>query len=128
MSWLVITWFLAFGWVPVQNEAVGPVSLKIISGEIVTSAQIGVSFKAIDKLSVFGDVETFMGTVDAFSGGGVFVPYRADYTFGVSFEFNEHVSVIATHECDHMIDRRPEDGYESSETKIIAKITGKSRF
>jgi hypothetical protein len=128
MSWLIVTWFLAFGYIPVQNEAVGPVSLKIISGEIVTSAQIGVSFKALDRLSVFCDVETFMGTVGGYDGGGLFVPYRSDYTFGLSFEFSDHVSIIATHECDHMIDMRPEDGYESSETKIIAKISGKSRF
>jgi hypothetical protein len=43
--------------------------------------------------------------------------------------FNEWISISAIHECDHVIKMgRVDDGYESSETKIIAKISGKSRF
>jgi hypothetical protein len=127
MSWLIVTWFLAFGYVPIQYESVYSPKIELDSEYIATVAQIGLSAQIGKRFTVYGDIETFSYfDKEEWYDGGAFKPYRADYTAGLSFEFNEHLSIIATHECDHVIKMgSKEDGYESSETKIIAKITGK---
>lgn len=130
MSWLVVTWFLAFGYVPVQYESVYMPKIELDSGLVATVAQIGLNAEIAKRFNVFGDMENFQYfNAEKFYDGSAFNPYRIDYTFGVSFDFNEYVSIIANHECDHVIKRgRQEDGYESTETKVIVKIRGISTF
>ena len=130
MSWLVVSWFMAFGWVPLQYESVNYSEIDLNSEYVATVAQIGIEATISERFKVFGDVENFQYfNRENWQTGGAFLPYRVDYTAGATFMFNEWVSISAIHECDHVIKMgRVDDGYESSETKIIAKITGESRF
>lgn len=130
MSWLIVTWFLAFGYVPIQYESVYAPKVELDSELIATVSQFGINFQIGKRFKVYGDIETFHYFSEAnWYKGGALQPYRADYTAGVSFEFNEHLSILATHECDHVIKMGfQNDGYESSETKVIVKIEGKTEF
>lgn len=130
MSWLMVSWFLAFGWVPLQYDSVYYAETELSSEYVATVAQVGLEATIAERFKLFGDVENFQYfNKDGYQTGGAFLPYRVDYTFGASFNFNQWVSITAVHECDHVIKfGRVDDGYESSETKVIVKIEGKTEF
>jgi len=128
MQWLVITWFLAFGYVPVQNEIVHGIWDVLDEERVATVAQIGIEAEAFKRIRVFGDVENFQ-YLPTEKGDVGFRPFRIDYTFGAEVKLATFISVVAMHNCDHVIKMEyATDGYESSETKVIVKISGKTNF
>ncbi|MFA5130507.1 MAG: hypothetical protein WC477_06385 [Patescibacteria group bacterium] len=129
MNWLIVTWFLAFGYVPEQVESVRGVSLEIPNEYAITNTQVGIAMTAFDRFCVFADIETFQFLdIQGNYTGGAFSPYRADYTIGAEFYFSDNIKIIASHECDHMVSLRASDGYDSSETKVMIRINGKTEF
>ena len=124
MSWLVVSWFLALGWVPEQGTGVHGRTEILEAGRVATVAQIGIDAEIYKRFHVFADFENYQ----YFDNKVFFDPYRIDYSIGASFQVNEWVSITLDHECDHPVNANTFTSYESSETKIIAKITGKSRF
>jgi hypothetical protein len=131
MSWLLVTWFLAFGYVPKQTEIVAFQYQFLTQEEIATVAQMGVSAKLFDRFTISGDIENFQYIdTKGFADGGAFFPYRIDYHFSLNVKVNAWLSVIATHECDHSIKIKENlnNQYESSETKVIIRIDGTSNF
>lgn len=125
MSWLIVTWFLAFGYVPKQYESVFASQIALESLRPATVAQLGLSLTAWKRLTISTDIENFQYMNDLFN----YAPYRVDYTFTAEFRLNSALTIIATHECDHVIKLGSTvDGYESTETKIIAKLSGQTKF
>jgi hypothetical protein len=126
----MVSWFLAFGWVPLQYESVAYSNIELNSKYVATVAQIGLEATISERFHVFGDVENFQYfNKEDPQTGGAFKPYRVDYSFGASFYFNKWISIEARHECDHIVkNAMSRQGYESSETKVIVKITGVSSF
>ena len=124
MSWLIVTWFLAFGYVPQQSESVLDSQLAL-SSRPATVAQLGLSLNAWKRLTISTDIENFQYMNDPLS----YAPFRVDYTFTAEFRLNPSLVIIATHECDHVIKNGSAvDGYESQETKILAKLSGQTNF
>lgn len=125
MSWLIVTWFLAFGYVPQQYESVLTSSIGLESSRPATVAQLGLSLTAWKRLTISTDIENFQYMNDL----GSYAPFRVDYTFAIEYRLNSALAIIATHECDHVIKLgSTTDGYESTETKILAKLSGKTNF
>ena len=125
MSWLIVSWFLAFGYVPQQSESVLASQISLESARPATVAQIGLSLNAWKRLTISTDIENFQYMNDLFG----YAPFRVDYTFTVEVRLNNALTIIATHECDHVIKNGSAvDGYESQETKILAKLSGQTNF
>jgi len=125
MSWFIVTWFLAFGYVPQQYESVYESVISLESARPATVAQLGLSLNAWKHLTISTDIENYQYVNDL----GSYAPYRVDYSFTIEYRLNPSLIIIATHECDHIIKLGSTvDGYESQETKILAKLSGKTNF
>ena len=128
MSWLLVSWFLAFGYVPQQIEAVNGSYFVSDPTRIATVAQIGIEAQAWERLRVYTDIENFQYAPETVEDGG-FIPYRVDYTFGAEIKLNKWISVTVEHECDHVVAIGGNaDGYESRITKLVAKVQGSTKF
>jgi hypothetical protein len=125
MSWLIVTWFLAFGYVPQQYESVFDSTIALESSRPATVAQLGLSLNAWKRLTISTDIENFQYMNDPLS----YAPFRVDYSFSIEYRLNPSLVIIASHECDHVIKNGSAvDGYESQETKILAKLSGQTNF
>lgn len=128
ISILAISWFLSFGFVPSQTDVVGDSFVTIPAQEMpATVAEIGLSVKILDRLTIYGSIENYQLTNDFTS----FLPYRADYKAGASLEIIKGLTINATHECDHPVifsygpgKEDYEYTYMSSETQFFIKIQG----
>jgi len=123
MPWLLVSWFLSFGYVPSQTDTIGIAVSKLDTSRIATVAEIGLSFNAFDRLSVYGSIENFQYIAPS----GMFYPFRADYKAGIELEVTKNFSILAEHTCDHPVSFTNEPyskaRYLSSETKITVRIS-----
>jgi|GEM_PF-4169717 len=123
---IAVSWFLSLGYVPMQDAFLGNVKETIPSGNIATVADLGLKAR-FESITVYGSIENyqFVGVGDNL---GYFMPYRADYTFGVSVKIADGVSINLAHECDHPVifktDGSMTSSYMSAETKIFIRFEG----
>lgn len=124
MEWLVISWFLSFGWVPIQADNVGQSSAM---RENATFAEIGVSGEMADRVTIFGSVETYQTYLPSKYS---FAPYLANYRIGATFRIIDGVSITADHLCIHPVLSIGEDSYMKSggKTRVYLKIEGKANL
>lgn len=124
MPWLIVSWFLAFGYVPEQTAKLSGTIECLDTGRIATIAQIGFDAELYNRFHLFTELSNYQ----YFDGDVFFDPYRIDYTIGGSFSLNKWISLTVQHECDHPVKAGTLTTMQSSETSIIARITGKSTF
>jgi hypothetical protein len=127
MHWLLLSWFLSFGYVPQLDNyiALAPeflASSTLDSGAL--SAEIGVKGDAFGFLRAWGSVDTY-----EYTGSESFLPFRADFTVGASAYWGP-LELKVEHECDHAVIYREDQfpQYWAQETKISLTITGKTAF
>lgn len=120
---LLLSWFLAFGYVPTQTECVNGTMLELDSSRIVTVIELGLTAQ-LSRLSVYGSLQNYQYVGEEWN----FHPFRVDYTVGASLRLTDNVRIIAEHECDHPIDSSPQGlergSYMSEETKLMIRIEG----
>lgn len=97
MKWLVISWFLSFGWVP---EQVDVVNYQSIERHNTTVAEIGISGEMADRLTISASVETFQALP---KGSVYFAPYLANYRIGASLRIIDGITLNADHICTHPV-------------------------
>lgn len=124
MSWLLVTWFLAFGWVPEQGNKVNGSLEELKYHRIATVIQLGLEANAFDRLSLYGTVDNYQ----YYDAEVFFDPYRIDYTIGAKLRINKAITFEAKHECDHPVKANTLTTYNGSETSFIVKIQGTTEF
>ena len=122
-SALVFSWFLSFGYVPIQSNCIGDTLSGLDSSRIATVVEIGMSVNFY-RLGVYGSIENYQYVGE----GGYFYPFRADYKAGASLRITDHVKIIAEHECDHPVvfsnNTKLQSTYMSAETRVMVRIEG----
>lgn len=123
MEWLVISWFLSFGWVPEQADGLWA------SSEIrknATVAEIGISGEMANRLTISASVETFQSLAQ---GSSYFAPYLANYRIGSSVRIIDGLTLNADHICTHPV-MSSEKLYPKSGgmTRVYVKIEGKAHL
>lgn len=125
-SAIVFSWFLSFGYIPLQSDCVGETLSELDSERIATVAELGISADFY-RLDVYGSIENYQYV----SGKGTFYPFRADYVAGASLRITDNVKIIAEHECDHPVVCSPQgvlqSTYLSAETRVMVRIDGGGR-
>lgn len=119
MEWLVISWFLSFGWVPEQVDAV---NYQSINRHNTTAAEIGISGEMADRLTISASVETFQTMRE-----NVFVwaPYLANYRIGASLRIVDGITLNADHICAHpVLSSQPSYLKSGGMTRVYLKIKG----
>lgn len=119
MEWLIISWFLSFGWVPEQVDAV---NYQSIERHNTTVAEIGISGEMADRLTISASVETFQTM-----GENVFVwaPYLANYRIGASLRIIDGLTLNADHICTHpVLSSQPSYLKSGGMTRVYLKIHG----
>jgi hypothetical protein len=127
MSWLVLGWFLTFGLVPDQAEALGASYQALLPDQVATVAEIGLNATAWGLVNVYGSIENYQ-----YKGPGLsFCPFRADYKIGASISAHG-LTIGIDHECDHPVIWSWEEGemntFGYGETRIYIKIQGTASF
>ena len=123
---IAVSWFLSLGYVTMQDVTIKGIRETIPSGQIATVADLGLK-ERFESITVYGSIENyqFIGVGDRL---GYFMPYRADYTFGVAVELAEGISLNFAHECDHPVifitDGSMASSFLSAETKIFIRFEG----
>jgi len=119
VEWLVISWFLSFGWVPEQVDAV---NYQSINRHNTTVAEIGISGEMADRLTISASVETFQTMRE-----NVFVwaPYLANYRIGASLRIIDGITLNADHLCTHpVLSSQPSYLKSGGMTRVYLKIQG----
>jgi len=119
VEWLVISWFLSFGWVPEQVDAV---NYQSINRHNTTVAEIGISGEMADRLTISASVETFQTMRE-----NVFVwaPYLANYRIGASLRIIDGITLNADHICTHpVLSSQPSYLKSGGMTRVYLKIQG----
>ena len=119
MKWLVISWFLSFGWVPEQVDAV---NYQSINRHNTTVAEIGISGEMANRLTISASVETFQSFP---KGSAYFAPYLANYRIGASLRIVDGLTINADHICAHPV-MSGKDLYlkTGGMTRVYLKIQG----
>jgi|WetSurMetagenome_2_1015567.scaffolds.fasta_scaffold28338_4 hypothetical protein len=127
MNFLVISWWVLFGIVPQQKEAIGTGIVDLKSSPA-TVAEVGFNIIADKHFLVEFSIENYQyKSID----GLFFNPYRVDYRFKTGVIFNDHISIFFDHECDHPIvscnipNSNPD--FLSQESRIYVKFEGISK-
>lgn len=127
MTWLVLSWFLACGLVPAQNETVITMGRRNadITEAWAVSTEIGLKAEAFGFLRAWTSIETY----ELYATGLSFAPYRANYKIGAS-AFWGPIELRITHECDHPVitDEPRAAQYFGGETEIALLISGTTIF
>jgi len=122
---LVFSWFLTLGYVPEMTENVATAEAVICSEDAATLAEIGLAAEWRGFT-----IEGWVATYQLFEAGSTFKPFRADYKFGVRYDYR-FLTIGIEHECDHpVVSLYSYDSkfqYLSSQTKIYATIRGSTR-
>lgn len=127
-EFLIFSWALTFGYVPMQVESVKHEIVKTENKRIATVAGIEISVMAFDRILLSTEIETFQYNVkDRF----IFEPYRANYHVSADYFISDSFQVGISHECDHPIASGlgskalyPVYQYASGETIMYVKIRG----
>lgn len=124
MSWLIVTWFLAFGWVPEQGNKVNGSLEELEAGRTATVASLGLEALAWDRLSVYGTIDNYQ-----YYDAEIFLdPYRVDYVIGTRLQLTKALSFEARHECDHPVRGGTLTTYKGSETSFTLRVQGTTEF
>ena len=119
MEWLVISWFLSFGFVPDQVDAV---NYQSIERHNTTVAEIGISGEMADRLTISASVETFQTMRENVS---VWAPYLANYRIGASLRIIDGITLNADHICTHpVLSSQPSYLKSGGMTRVYLKIQG----
>jgi hypothetical protein len=123
VKWLVISWFLSFGWVPEQVDGIGPLSL---TRNNTTFAEIGISGEMADRLTISASVETFQALPKE---SAYFAPYLANYRIGASLRIIDGITLNADHLCTHpVLSSQPSYLKSGGMTRVYLKIEGKAHL
>lgn len=123
MEWLVISWFLSFGFVPDQVDAV---NYQSIERHNTTVAEIGISGEMADRLTISASVETFQAMDE-----NVFTwaPYLANYRIGATLRIIDGITLNADHICTHPVMSGDKTYIKSGGmTRVYLKIQGTSHL
>ncbi len=123
-GFIVVSWFLTLGVVPLQYEQVDNLqTLQITQQNMSTVATLGLSAKMFDHFELYGSVETFQFKIP---DELYFSPYRADYTFGARFYIVNGITLDFSHYCNHPVDGGGpyKNKYQGGETKLSVTFSG----
>ena len=127
MSWLVLSWFLTFGYLPQSQEAIATTTDRVewLDNSGAFYQTIGLSATAFDHIRLYTELQTYdrMGSINQW------FPYRSDYIIGLDLLAGP-VTIGVRHECDHPViwSMDQEYGYISGITEIYVKIEGKTSW
>lgn len=122
-EFIVFSWFLTLGFVPIQYDQVNKERLNISNS---TVAELGLTATAFNKLEIYTSIENFQIKSD---NTLYFNPYRVDYTTGLKYKVITGVTLEAKHYCNHMIYTNlfTDDLYVGGETQITITFSGSTR-
>ena len=133
MSWLVLGWFLTFGYMP-ENMQLDSMTVmrggdarvtNYFSEDPLFTAEIGIEAVAFGRVRAWGSAKTF----SVHYSGASFVPQRTDFFAGLSLLFGDLEAGIS-HQCGHtfIMEGRPAEGVTSDKTEIFVKVSGRTRL
>ena len=123
---IAFSWFLNFGYVPLQDIGLNQQIESIPFEYIATDAELGLKFRYQD-LTVYGSIENYQ-YIGTGKSSGYFLPYRVDYEIVLSLKIIDGVFISLSHECDHPVvfnqNHALTSSFLSSETKLMIRIEG----
>jgi len=130
-SFIVISWFLNFGYVPQQCCAINQNVAEISTDQVNTVLELGLSAKLWDRLTISGSAENFQTFFHEDKRFG-FSPYLVNYKISASFDFTKNMQFVVSHECIHPIISLSSGDmaydYLMNDTKIYMHFQGSTSF
>jgi hypothetical protein len=123
-NFLVFSWFLTLGFVPLQYENVGKEQVQLITEKNPsTVAELGLSVLVFNRFELYTSMENFQNKSPNFV---YFYPYRIDYTFGMKFRIIDGITLEAKHYCNHPVISGTEIAplYQGYETQFTITFSG----
>lgn len=127
MHWLVISWMVTGGLVPLQLDGIVTGANAVVvqglpNADFVT---LGLEARILNHIVLSGSMETYMVP----DGNGLFGPNRIDYTAGAAFTWGPF-ELGFRHECDHGVESYSEvvPWYASSQTQLYLTFRGSTSF
>jgi hypothetical protein len=126
MNWLVLSWALTIGYLPLQNDMIytGKTTAQIIAPENALATSMYFEAQAFDCFKAW----TVMRSYEEFSYNKIYmVPWRIDFSVGAEL-FYGPFAIGVWHECDHGVDSHAnylEPYYARGTTEIYISIRGK---
>jgi hypothetical protein len=133
MQWLVLSWALTVGWLPL--DATGIVNPAVKNGITGVANYDAISTKfelqadAFNHFKVFGSIETRETFDTSPSAAGMFSPYESYFIAGAAF-YAKGIEFRISHECDHGMENTDTfvPWVSSGSTTVSMKISGKTSF
>lgn len=122
---IAVSWFLVLGWVPVQEDITPQKTYGLDKDYVATVAEIGLTAKVGNRLTLSGSWENFQYAGPAATG---LCPYRANYKAGASFKIVEGMTLNVSHECDHPVifwrEGYADNKYQNLQTMVFIRFEG----
>jgi len=131
LSFLVVSWFLTFGYVPDMGMTVNDTGVNISRfNNAVTVSDIGLSVTAWDKLTLYTSLENYQYYSPADKNVLQFSPFKTGYKIGMTFTPIKNVSFDLSHVCEHPVssDNVIEFPYNYGQTRISVTFKGSQRL
>ena len=124
VGWLAISWALAFGVVPQQDNVVNKSEQSIGVEQHATYSAVKFKATAWDTLSLYTSIENYQYAATAVS----YKPYRVDYTAGASIRVNKNINIVIEHTCVHPVLSSGQDRsstlFSQNSTKAYIELHG----
>lgn len=130
-EFVIVSWFLNFGVVPQMLDSVNNTIVSVnMENKIPTVAELGLSAKLWDKLTIAGSMENLQFyNLNTHNG---FYPYRINYKIAMSYDFTKNISIIVSHECDHPVSYCTNGNlmynYGKNDTRVYVHFQGTMPF
>jgi hypothetical protein len=131
MQWLILSWALTVGWLPVSGVGiVNPLTQDMVGVGTLNafSTKFELNAYVLNHIRIYGSTET-RETINCLSVAGLFKPYEDYFVAGVSV-YAKNIEVGLMHECDHGVEGSidPTRYVTAGYTEIYFKISGKTPF
>ena len=127
-SWIVLSWALTCGWLPMSGTCV--VSATGVNGVgylNAVSSKLEIQADIWQHARIFGSMET-RETLSLDPSLGLFSPYEAYFVAGAAL-YAKGIEIGIIHECDHGIESSSDfiPWISSGGTEVYIKISGKTQ-
>lgn len=128
LSFLVVSWFLTFGYVPVVADVTA--NSGVSSEEFTktaTIADVGLKITAFDDLFFYTSITSYQYAIKLTE----FCPFSISYKIGVGYDLNKNIRFNLDHVCQHPVVPNQYDNnvkikynYNHYETKLTITLHG----
>jgi hypothetical protein len=131
MQWLVLSWALTCGWLPMSATSIVYPGDTIygIGGANAISTKMELTAEAWNHLRAWSSIETREVLQPSDFSLGLFSPYEAYFIAGMALYAN-NIEIGISHECDHGIETTLDlaPWISNGQTEIYIKLSGKTLF